>query len=141
MNNYFDMKILSFGENEAFARNAVAAFCLPLNPTLDELQDVKTAVSEAITNCVVHAYEEIGEIDIRCELLKDKNAIEISITDYGKGIDDIKKAREPLFTTKADDERSGMGFTIMESFMDDVSVSSNINVGTTVTLKKVFSNA
>lgn len=139
MTNYFKMQIPSIGENEAFARNVLAAFSLELSPTVEEINDLKTAVSEAITNSVVHAYDEDGVIDVSAEIHDD--ALFVTITDYGKGIDDVKLAREPFFTTRPDEERSGMGFTVMETFMDEVEVISEKGVGTSVIMKKVFSNA
>ena len=139
MNNIYDneMKIefLSKSSNEAFARIAVAAFVAQLDPTLEEIADIKTAVSEAVTNCIIHGYEEKeGIIKIECKLFV--NSIEIIISDEGKGIEDIDKAKEPLYTSKPDLERSGMGFTIMESFMDEVKVESAIGFGTKVIMKK-----
>lgn len=140
MTNYFKMQIPSVGENEAFARNVLASFSLELSPTVEEINDLKTAVSEAITNSVVHAYDdEVGVIDLSAEIHGD--ALYVTIIDYGKGIDDVRLAREPFYTTRPDDERSGMGFTVMETFMDEVEVSSEKDVGTSVTMKKVFSHA
>lgn len=134
-NNEMTLKFKSLSENEAFARACVASFCLPINPTMDEMNDIKTAVSEAVTNCVVHAYPKtVGEIVINVKL--DGNNTTITIKDFGVGIDDITKAREPFFTSKPDSERSGMGFTVMESFMDKITVESVKNGGTTVTLSK-----
>lgn len=134
-NNEMTLKFKSLSENEAFARACVASFCLPINPTMDEMNDIKTAVSEAVTNCVVHAYPKtVGEIVINVKL--DGNNTTITIKDFGVGIDDVTKAREPFFTSKPDSERSGMGFTVMESFMDKITVESVKNGGTTVTLSK-----
>ena len=116
-------------------RSAAAAFAAQLDPTLDELEDIKTAVSEAVTNAVVHGYgDTIGMITMTVRLFEDK-AVEISVADKGKGITDIEKARQPLFTTGGA-ERSGMGFTIMESFMDSLKVRSKEGKGTTVTMRK-----
>ena len=135
--NQMKLKILSRSENEVFARNTVAAFALPLNPTLSELSDIKTAVSEAVTNCIVHAYgKEEGWIDIECTL--DGTCLHIVISDSGKGIADVDEAQQPFFTTLADEERSGMGFTIMKTFMNEFSVNSRIGEGTTVTMTKDF---
>ena len=121
--------------NEGFARSTVAAFAAQLDPTLDEIADLKTAVSEAVTNCIVHAYPQaIGRICLRASILSD-NSVEIVVKDWGRGIDDIEKAREPMFTTGGDD-RSGMGFTIMESFMDSLRVRSAPGKGTTVTMRR-----
>ena len=126
----------SLSVNEGIARSAVAAFCAQLNPTAVELADVKCAVSEAVTNCIVHAYRDtVGEITITVKLCEGR-MIQIEIKDRGCGIEDVKQAREPLFTTDAEGERSGMGFTVMESFCDGVNVSSRIGRGTTVTLLK-----
>ena len=122
--------------NEGVARAAVAAFCSQCNPTVTELADIKCAVSEAVTNCIVHAYrEERGEIYITVRLLR-AGGVRISIRDRGCGIADIKRAREPLFTTDAAGERSGMGFTVMENFMDALAVYSKENRGTLVVLTK-----
>ena len=135
--NEMHLKILSRSENEVFARNAVAAFVLPLNPSLSELSDVKTAVSEAVTNCIVHGYRgSEGWIDIVCKT--EGNRLHIEITDRGRGIADIEQAVQPFFTTLADEERSGMGFTIMQTFMSDFSVKSVSGAGTTVTMRKDF---
>lgn len=126
----------SLSVNEGIARSAVAAFCAQLNPTAVELADVKCAVSEAVTNCIVHAYRDtVGEITITVKLCEGR-MIQIEIKDRGCGIEDVKQAREPLFTTDSEGERSGMGFTVMESFCDGVNVSSRIGRGTTVTLLK-----
>ena len=122
-------------QNESFARGAVSCFAAQLDPNLDELGDIKTAVSEAVTNCIVHAYpDSIGKIRIKCKILEG-NILEISVRDWGCGIPDVKKAVEPMFTTGGDD-RSGMGFTIMESFMDRLSVRSKPGKGTTVTMRR-----
>ena len=120
--------------NESFARVAVAAFMTQLNPTLEEVADVKTAVSEAITNAIIHAYEnQVHKIRLECRLAG--KTIEITVTDFGKGIPDIPKAMEPLFTTGGE-ERAGLGFAVMQSFMDRVQVRSKPGAGTTVTLQK-----
>lgn len=139
MDNYFKMQIPAMGENEAFARNVLASFSLDLSPTVEEINDLKTAVSEAVTNCVVHAYDKDGIIDISAEI--HGNILYVTVTDYGKGIEDVRLAREPFYTTRQSDERSGMGFTVMETFMDEVEVASEKGLGTSVTMKKVFSNA
>ncbi len=137
--NFIKLEIPSKSVNESFARATVACFVAQTDPTLEELNDIKTAVSEAITNCIVHAYpEEIGKILLKATIFED-NSIEIIIRDWGKGISDITKAREPMFTTGGDD-RSGMGFTIMESFMDDIKIRSSDGRGTTVTLKRKITN-
>ena len=113
--NYFDMKLLATSKNEAFARNAVASFAIECSPTLEEINDIKTAVSEAVTNVVVHAYDkkEDGIMQIECRVFEDERTVEIVVRDFGKGIEDVKEAIEPFFTTAEDDERSGMGFTII----------------------------
>lgn len=125
-------------ENESFARSVVAAFFAALNPTVQEIEDVKTAVSEAVTNCIVHGYEskQQGDIEIECTL-SDKKMV-ATITDHGKGIPDVKKAMEPFFTTLKNGERSGMGFTVMQAFCDNVEVISQ-NGTTAVTLTKTVS--
>ena len=143
MNNTYDneMKIefLSKSNNEAFARISVAAFIAQLDPTLEGIADIKTAVSEAVTNSIIHGYEEkIGIVKLNCKITKDEVFIEVS--DSGKGIENVEIAKQPLFTTKANLERSGMGFTIMESFMDDVQVESVLGIGTKVTMKKKIKN-
>ena len=135
--NQMKLEFLSKSANESFARIAVAAFVTQLDPSLEEIADIKTAVSEAVTNCVIHGYEEKdGIVKIECRLFA--NSIEIEISDNGKGIEDIEKAREPLYTSKSDLERSGMGFTIMKSFMDEVKVESVIGLGTKVIMKKMI---
>lgn len=123
--------------NEGFARVAVAAFLTQLNPTLEEVSDVKTAVSEAVTNAIIHGYEkEIEKIWIRCRL--DEQTLYIEVEDKGKGIEDLKKAMEPLFTTKPELERSGMGFSFMEAFMDRIQVESQPGKGTIVKMEKTI---
>jgi len=136
--NYMTLEIPSRSCNEAFARSAVACFAAQLDPTLEELGDIRTAVSEAVTNCIVHAYPDcLGNITIRCRLLKD-SILDIVIKDKGIGIEDVDAARRPAFTTGGS-ERSGMGFTIMESFMTDVTVSSKPGKGTTVHMRRKIS--
>ena len=133
--NSLSMVFLSRSSNEGFARTAVAAFAAQLDPTLDELGDIKTAVSEAVTNAIVHAYpEELGKITLRVNILEG-NVLEITVKDRGRGIENVEKAREPLFTTGGD-ERSGMGFTIMESFMDTLTVRSKPGKGTEVKMRR-----
>mgnify|MGYP004535853501 CR=1 FL=1 len=133
--NYIRLEFPSKSVNEAFARAAVACFAAQTDPTLEELSDIKTAVSEAVTNCIVHAYpNSIGKICLKAAVLED-NSVEIVIRDWGRGIEDIEKAREPMFTTGGA-ERSGMGFTIMESFMDVLRVRSIPGKGTTVTMRR-----
>ena len=133
--NSMELKIPSKSINESFARSVISAFILQLDPTISELSDIKTAVSEAVTNCIVHGYRDTGGIIyIKGEIAED-NTIIIKVRDKGKGISDIKKAMEPLFTTGGE-ERAGLGFAVMESFMDKVKVSSKQDKGTTVTLYK-----
>ncbi|HOQ07763.1 MAG TPA: anti-sigma F factor [Clostridiales bacterium] len=135
--NEMKLEFLSKSSNEAFARVVAAAFVSQLDPTIEELADVRTAVSEAVTNAIIHGYEnETGIITMVCRLY-DKS-VEIEITDNGKGIEDIELAMQPLYTSKPEMERSGMGFTVMESFMDRVKVRSKPGEGTTVTLYKTF---
>lgn len=141
MDNVYDNKMqlefLSKSDNEAFARITVASFVSQLDPTIEQISDIKTAVSEAVTNCIIHGYEnEKGIIKMECTL--SGNSVEIIIIDNGKGIKDLKKAREPLYTTKPELERSGMGFTIMESFMDEFEVESVEQVGTKIKMKKII---
>ncbi len=140
MKKEMKMEFSSQSENEGFARVAVGAFIACTNPTVDELADIKTAVSEAVTNAIIHGYEQRGgKIWITCEVA-DQN-VEISVIDTGRGIADIDKAREPLYTTKPELERSGMGFTFMEAFMDEVLVASSPGQGTRVILKKRIGKA
>ena len=139
MNNIFDneMKIefLSKSNNEAFARISVAAFIAQLDPTLEEIADIKTAVSEAVTNSIIHGYEEkMGIVKLICKIRQ--NEVFIEISDSGKGIENVELAKQPLYTTKSNLERSGMGFTIMESFMDHVQVESVLGLGTKVSMTK-----
>lgn len=138
--NEMKLEFLSKSNNEAFARISVAAFASQLDPTIEELADIKTAVSEAVTNCIIHGYEERdGLISINCKIFA--NTILIEISDNGKGIENVDMAKEPLYTSKPDLERSGMGFTIMDSFMDDLEVESILGLGTKVTMKKVIKQA
>ena len=135
--NYIKLEFPSRSSNEALARSVAGAFAAQMDPTLEELGDIKTAVSEAVTNCVVHAYpDSIGKILLRCRILED-NRLEIVVRDWGKGIEDVEKAREPLYSTGGE-ERSGMGFTIMESFMDKLSVRSRPGEGTVVTMTRTL---
>ena len=137
--NEFRLKLLSKTGNESFARSCVSAFCLEANPTLEEVNDVKTAVSEAVTNCIVHAYNNAQEgkyIDLSVRLENGK--VEIIIEDEGCGIDDVEKAIQPFYTTKPDQERSGMGFTLIKTFMDKVDIISQKDKGTKVIMQKEF---
>lgn len=134
------MRLAAKSHNEAFARNVVASFAVEISPTLEEINDIKTAVSEAVTNCVVHAYKDgSGIVEIECKVDEKERSIEIVVRDFGKGIADVKQAVEPFFTTSPEDERSGMGFTIIETFMDEMSVESTPGKGTVVRMKKVMS--
>ena len=133
--NYMILEFPSRSCNESFARSAVACFAAQMDPTLEELGDIRTAVSEAVTNCIVHAYPEgYGTIILRCRVLKD-NVLDIVIKDKGVGIDDLEQAKRPMFTTGGSD-RSGMGFTIMESFMTSFDVTSCPGKGTTVHMRR-----
>ena len=135
-----ELKIIlpSLSINEGIARAVVAAFCAQLNPTATEIADIKCAVSEAVTNCIVHAYRgTVGSIYISIRLYKG-NIVRIPVRDRGCGIPDVKKARLPLYTTDAENERSGMGFTVMENFMDKLVVSSRVGKGTTVVMYKTI---
>ena len=133
--NEMKLEVISKSNNEAFARIAVAAFASQLDPTIEELADIKTAVSEAVTNSIIHGYEDSqGIITIECKI-KDES-IFIEISDSGKGIENVEMAKEPLYTSKPDLERSGMGFTIMDSFMDELKVESILGLGTKVSMSK-----
>jgi stage II sporulation protein AB (anti-sigma F factor) len=136
--NKMSIEFVSKSQNEGFARVAVAAFVSQLDPTIDEINDVKTAVSEAVTNSIIHGYENKEDKLIRIEAEINENEVTIVIIDEGIGIDDIEKAMEPLYTSRPDIERSGMGFTVMETFMDDLKVESEKGIGTKVVIKKKF---
>ena len=132
---YITLEFLSRSSTEAFARTAVACFAAQMDPTLGELEDIKTAVSEAVTNAIVHGYPNVlGKVLVKAKICEG-NVLEVSVKDRGRGIPDVEKARQPMFTTGGE-ERSGMGFTIMESFMDHIAVKSVPGKGTTVTLRK-----
>lgn len=125
----------SYPENEQFARMVVTAFLMDLNPTVDEMADVKTAVSEAVTNAIIHGYEDcVGQVSLICK--KAGSEVSVTVSDQGKGIADVEKAREPFFTTKPEAERSGMGFCFMEAFMDEIHIESAEGRGTSVQMKK-----
>ena len=127
----------SLSENESFARAVVSCFALQLNPSITEISDIKTAVSEAVTNAIVHGYNKtVGEIVLECAIEEEK--IHINIIDNGVGIENVEQALEPFFTTREDDERSGMGFTIMQSFMDEVKIDSQKGIGTKVYMTKII---
>ncbi|MCX8129262.1 MAG: anti-sigma F factor [Clostridia bacterium] len=135
--NEMKLEFLSKSSNEAFARVVAAAFVSQLDPTLEELADIKTAVSEAVTNAIIHGYEnKEGYVKMSCELYSD--SVQITISDEGNGIDDIEMARQPLYTSKPELERSGMGFTVMETFMDSIEIVSQPGMGTTVKMIKTF---
>lgn len=136
--NKMSVEFVSKSQNEGFARVAVAAFVAQLDPTIDEISDVKTAISEAVTNSIIHGYENKEDGIIRIEADIHDNEVTIAIIDKGIGIEDIGKAMEPLYTSRPDLERSGMGFTVMETFMDNLSVESKKGVGTKVVIKKKF---
>ncbi len=133
--NGFTLEFPSRSSNEGFARSAVACFAAQMDPTINELEDIKTAVSEAVTNAIVHAYPDtIGSVTLRVRICPD-NVLEVTVKDRGRGIADVDQARQPMFTTGGE-ERSGMGFTIMESFVDQLAVRSTLGRGTTVVLRK-----
>ena len=133
--NYMILEFPSKSCNESFARSAVACFAAQMDPTMEELGDIRTAVSEAVTNCIVHAYpNDLGMVILRCRVLKD-NVLDIVVKDRGVGIPDVEQARRPAFTT-GDGERSGMGFTIMESFMTSLEITSSPGKGTTVHMRR-----
>lgn len=135
INNEMNMEFDAYSQNEGFARMAVAAFMTYVNPTLEEIADVKTAVSEAVTNAIIHGYDNAeGKIRIHC--LMEGDLLHVDITDYGVGIENITKAMEPLYTTRPEEERSGMGFSFMEAFMDELEVESVPGEGTKVHMKK-----
>ena len=134
--NYMILEFPSRSSNEAFARSAVACFATQMDPTLEELGDIRTAVSEAVTNCIVHAYRDVtGKIEMLMRIYDD-DTFYIKIKDKGCGIEDVKKAMEPMFTTRPDEERSGLGFIVMESFMDTLKVRSTLGKGTSVIMTK-----
>ena len=137
--NYLKLQFYALPRNQAFARDAVAAFCLELNPSLSALSDVKTAVSEAVTNCTVHAYGGgEGLVTVECEI--EESVLHIKISDEGKGIADLNQAVQPFYTPAPSDERSGMGFTIMQTFMDEFKVDSKRGEGTVVYMSKSFNS-
>ena len=137
--NEMEITFKAISINEGFARACISAFCVQANPSIDEITDIKTAVSEAVTNAVVHAYPlGDGNITIRVKLYP--SGVVIEVADSGIGIENIEQAREPFFTTKPTEERSGMGFTVMESFMDAVSIQKNGKTGVLVKMEKIFKN-
>ena len=136
--NKMSIEFVSKSQNEGFARVAVAAFVAQLDPTIDEINDVKTAVSEAVTNSIIHGYENREDGLIRIDAEINENEVTLIISDKGIGIEDIEQAMEPLYTSRPDLERSGMGFTVMETFMDELDVESEKGIGTKVVIKKKF---
>ena len=135
--NEMELNFKAISVNEGFARSCVAAFCVQANPSLDEITDIKTAVSEAVTNCVVHAYPSIpGNVCIKVKLYE--NSVDIEVIDNGIGIEDFEKAKEPFYTTKPDEDRSGMGFAVMESFMDSLELKNNDDKGLIIKMQKFF---
>lgn len=137
--NEMKVEFLSRSANESFARIVVSAFVSQLDPTIAEITDIKTAVSEAVTNSIIHGYKNtVGIIEMVVRIFSDR-IIEITITDKGRGIEDVEKARQPLYSTGNSDERSGMGFTVMETFMDEVHINSKIGEGTQIVLKRCLS--
>lgn len=137
--NKISIEFLSKSQNEAFARVAIAAFVSQLDPTIEEITDVKTAVSEGVTNSIIHGYENSEDGIVKIDAKIKGKEVEIVISDFGKGIKDIEQAKEPLYTSRPDLERSGMGFTVMETFMDSLEVYSEEGKGTRVVIKKNFS--
>ena len=138
INNHMELSFDAVSVNEAFSRTAVAMFMAQLDPTLEQIDDVKTAVSEAVTNSIIHGYENKKDGIIRIEACISGNNVTIKIVDFGKGMTDVEKAMEPLYTSRPDLERSGMGFTVMETFMDTLEVTSEEGKGTTVIMSKKF---
>ncbi len=136
--NKLYIKISADMANDAFVRSTVAAFCVELDPTVEQIEDIKTAVSEAFTNCVVHGYDKKEGNYVYLDLCVDEGKLSIIISDGGKGIEDVAKAMEPFYTTKPEEERSGMGFTLMGTFMDEMRVDSTPGKGTTVTMVKII---
>lgn len=140
MNNKMSIQFSSRSENEQFARTAVASFIMYLDPTIEILTDIKTAVSEAVTNCIVHGYPNTsGTVTLECEIVSE--TLHIKISDSGVGIEDVKSVLAPFYTSKPLEERSGMGFTIMKTFMDSFEIYSVLNKGTTVTMTKILKSA
>lgn len=136
--NYLEVSFKSISKNEALSRVIIAGFVMPLNPTIEQLNDIKTSVSEAVTNSIIHGYENSKENLVTMQAFIEGNVLTIKIKDKGVGIKNIQMAREPLYSSKPDLERSGLGFTIMESFMDTLEVESEYQKGTTVTMTKII---
>ncbi|NLN49923.1 MAG: anti-sigma F factor [Clostridiales bacterium] len=139
IDNEMKLEFLSKSQNESFARSVVAAFAAQLDPTIEELSEIKTSVSEAVTNCIIHGYEnKQGRISIICRL--NGSMVEVEIIDEGKGIENIDIAKQPLYTSKPELERSGMGFTVMETLMDELEIISEKDVGTRIIMRKTINN-
>ena len=136
MKNHAKVSFDAHSVNEAFARMVVMGFMMDMNPTMDELTDVKTAVSEAVTNAIIHGYEEDISQQVEMTCIRDNGKLTVIVEDFGKGIENVEDARQPFFTTKADMERSGMGFVFMETFMDEVEVISQLGIGTRIVMSK-----
>lgn len=139
MNNMMELQFSSRSENEALARLSVAVFIMPLDPTMEEMTEIKTVVSEAVTNAIIHGYDNRSDGIVVVKAKIEHNRLEIEVEDYGVGIEDLNEARQPLFTTKPELERSGMGFTIMENFMDEISIITGLDRGTKISMVKNFS--
>ncbi|MBQ9385130.1 MAG: anti-sigma F factor [Ruminiclostridium sp.] len=136
INNYMKITLAGYSRNESLARMCAAAFAAQLDPTVEEINDIKAAVSEAVTNCIVHGYRDtIGDIDMTLRIIDD-DTVYIKIADKGVGIEDVERAMQPMFTTCPDEERAGLGFAVMESFTDSLRVHSRVGRGTTVTMLK-----
>ncbi|MDP4083802.1 MAG: anti-sigma F factor [Bacillota bacterium] len=141
MKNVMNLEFSALSQNESFARVSVASFIAQLDPTMDELTEIKTVVSEAVTNAIIHGYDNNPNGIVYISVMIDEQFIELTIKDDGIGIEDVEEARQPLFTTKPDLERSGMGFTIMENFMDEIEIHSQPGSGTEIRLRKHLSNS
>ena len=137
MDNYMKLEFPAKSANESFARAAVAAFAAQLDINVEEMADIKTAVSEAVTNAIVHGYRDVrGTVNIHCKI--EGNSLHITVEDFGAGIENVEQAKQPLFTTGSEEERSGMGFTVMETFMDELCVESALDIGTKVHMVKII---
>ncbi|WP_335869787.1 anti-sigma F factor [Bacillus sp. 2205SS5-2] len=141
MKNAMSLQFSALSQNESFARVTVAAFIAQLDPTMDELTEIKTVISEAVTNSIIHGYENNPSGTVFISVVLEESMVDVIIRDEGMGIQDVEEARQPLFTTKPDLERSGMGFTIMENFMDEVEIESHPGKGTVVRLKKLLAKS
>ncbi|KMJ59827.1 anti-sigma F factor [Bacillus sp. LL01] len=141
MKNHMNLQFSALSQNESFARVTVAAFIMQLDPTMDELTEIKTVVSEAVTNAIIHGYDNDPKATVYISVELDDGAVHITIKDEGMGIDDVEEARQPLYTTKPELERSGMGFTIMENFMDYVEIHSSREIGTSIRMTKYLAKS